>query len=170
MSGRSSLAGMTPDQRQALENFAVHLSPGAKVLYAPAGSVNQPQETQTPLWLRSHGFEVEELDPSKDLRFLSLKKESYDGVWSGRALGSLSIEEVQRVTASFFLALRPRTGMLFLAYPLAQAAPEAQGANEPGFQRDGFASMLRQNGYQTLNEGLREQSGTSWIALIARRL
>jgi hypothetical protein len=142
---------MTPDQRQALENFATHLAPGARILYAPAASADTLEERQTPVWLKAHGFSIEELDPAKDLRFLTLKRESYDAIWAGRALGPLPIEEAQRVVATFFQALKPKTGILFAAHRYPDEA---------------FASMIRQNGFQLLLSGTRED----WSAVIVRRI
>lgn len=145
---------MTPGQRQALEAFGSRLPRGARILYAPARGAESREESRTPEWFRAQGFEIEELDPAKDLRFLSVKRESqgaFDAVWAGRALTAFSIEEAQRVVASFFQALRPRNGHLFAIH---------------GFDGTAFASMLRQNGFQLLLEGKRDTE----TAVIAQRI
>jgi hypothetical protein len=161
---------MTPDQRQALETFAKQLPPEGRVLYAAARSALSHEELQTPEWLKSRGFEVEELDPAKDLRFLGLKREAYDGIWSGRALVAYPIEETQRVIATFFQALKPRAGVLFAAYLEGSGTETADGgALTYRYAELGFESLLRQNGYQILLQGRRE-GDAEWIAVIARRI
>ena len=170
---------MTPDQSQALHTFSSHLPEGARVLYAAAQSTHSAEETRTPEWLRAKGFDVEEIDPAKDLRFFSLKRESretYDAVWAGRALVTYSIEDAQRILATFFQALRPKTGILFLAY-LENREGESEGSSPtpnhaPPLHRYaplGFESMVRQNGYKILLEGKRDHQG-HWIAVLARRI
>jgi hypothetical protein len=136
---------MTSDQLQLLESFTQHLSKGARILYAAQ------DERDIPPWLRSQGFEVEEVDPAKDLRFLALKRESYRAIWSGKAVAAFNIEEAQRIIAIFFQALEPRTGIL---------------ATLHRFPEEAFASMIRQNGFNPLLQGVRED----WWAIIARRI
>ena len=84
---------------------------------------------------------MEATDDQQDLRLLSLKKESFDGIWSHLTLGHLSIDECHRVLGSFFLGLKPQTGILFIS--IAQTThPE-----------NAFLSLLRQSGFQLLEKG-----------------
>ena len=152
---------LTPHQRQALESFAAHLPRGARVLYAAGKSADSVDEARSPEWFRAQGFQLEILDSEKDLRFLSFKKETQgtlDAIWAGRALLFYSIEEAQRILATFFQALRPKSGILFAVHSYSQ---------------DGFASMLRQNGYQIHSEGTRPGAPSteeSQVAVIVRRI
>lgn len=127
---------------EAVEAFLSRIPRGGQVLC---------RDSQISAWLTQRGIEVQALDPAKDLRLLSLKRESFDGIWAGTAFGTFPIEDAQRIIASFFQALRPRTGVLFAAHQFPETA---------------FASMIRQNGFQPLLQGQWE----SWFALVAHRI
>ncbi|MGK5082101.1 class I SAM-dependent methyltransferase [Bdellovibrionota bacterium FG-1] len=135
------------ETRQLLEHFAIHLPPQGQVFCLPS-------QAEIPLWLQSHGYTVQEMDAAKDARLLSLPRESFDGIWAGQALANLPIEETQRVVASFFQGLRPKTGVFsaILTYP-----------------EKALASMLRQNGFNLLTLG-RAKSDDSHLAIIACRI
>jgi hypothetical protein len=114
---------------QALEIFSSHVPRGGNVLCL---------DLEAAAWLTLRGVETHILAPDKDLRFLSLKRASYAGIWAGASLKPLPIEDAQRVIAAFFQALLPKTGVLFTAHAYPPTA---------------FASLLRQNGFQPLLEG-----------------
>jgi hypothetical protein len=125
-----------------LESFAARLRAGSRIYCA---------DEQAARWLAPRGFELEMRDPGKDMRFLQLPKASLSGVWAGNALAGYPIEETQRVIATFFQALEPRTGILFAAHH---------------FGRDAFASMIRQNGFRALEEASRD----GWFTVLAQRI
>lgn len=127
---------------EALESFSARLGRGARVYCVDAAAAS---------WFGVRGFEVELRDPSKDLRMLSLPRASLSGAWLGDAVAAFPIEEAQRILANFFKALQPKTGMLFVAH---------------SYSEPGFASLLRQNGFEVLREGRRPP----WQAITARRI
>jgi hypothetical protein len=127
---------------QALEAFSARLQRGSLVLCL---------EPQVGDWLARRGIEVQYLPEDKDLRLLSLKRESYDGVWAGSALASHAIEDAQRVIATFFQALRPAGGMLFAAHSFPEPA---------------FASLLRQNGFSIQLSGQNKDR----LAVVSQRI
>jgi hypothetical protein len=108
-------------------------------------------DPQAASWLSVRGFEIEMRDPSKDLRMLSLPRESLAGAWLGDVVTSFPIEEAQRIVAVLFRALLPRSGMLFVAHRFAET---------------GFESLLRQNGFEILHTGRK----APWLAVTARRI
>jgi hypothetical protein len=114
---------------QALETFSALLPRGGNVLCLDA---------EAAAWLTLRGIETHILTPDKDPRMLSLKRETYAGIWAGSVLKSFSIEDAQRVIAGFFQALTPKTGVLYMAH---------------SYPATSFASLLRQNGFLTLLEG-----------------
>jgi hypothetical protein len=136
---------------EALEKFAARLTRGAKVFCA--------DDDAAAAWLKLRGFEVALRDPAKDLRLTSLPRSGFAGIWVGASLERLSIEDAQRVVATFFQALVPKTGTLFVAHPYSET---------------GFGSMLRQNGFQILDVGRQEarsEGGPSpWQAVTAHRI
>lgn len=128
---------------EALETFASRLPRASRIFCA-----NDPQAAS---WLSARGFAIEPYDPARDLRMLSLPRESLMGAWLGNALTGFTIEDAQRIVASLFKALQPRSGMLFVAH---------------SFSETGFESLLRQNGFEILNQGRRPP----WQAVTARRI
>ena len=117
---------------RALEAFSALIPRGGQILCL---------DDKAAAWFAPRGLEIHALAPDKDLRFLSLKRESYDGVWAGSALLPLSIEDAQRVIAAFFQALTPLKGAFFAAHSYPEAA---------------FASLMRQNGFQILTQAQSE--------------
>ena len=101
----------------------------------------------------------------KDLRLLSLKREHYDAIWCTRTLPHFSIEDMQRILASFFQALKPGTGVLVCDFLKGEGVrfedrslitryhgPQA-GTDLPpriwfGYREEAFLAMARQNGFQ----------------------
>jgi 2-polyprenyl-3-methyl-5-hydroxy-6-metoxy-1,4-benzoquinol methylase len=174
---------------EGLQAFVNSLPPHARVLDAGCGAGYAMQ------WLRDQGgCEVEGVDASekliglartrgltascRDLRLLSVPRESFDGIWCSRTLPHLTIDECQRALASFFQALKPRTGMLFASFI------EGTGERSEPFTHDGapmrtfhfftenaFLSLLRQSGFSLVARGERKDpaSGERWIAVVARR-
>lgn len=130
-----------------LEAFAARLPREAQVLCSDPGVGD---------WLRIRGLSPRALDLSRDLRMLSLARESLDGIWVGGAgdtgaFNAISIEDAQRVVATFFKALRPTRGVLCILHPYAPLA---------------FESMLRQNGFHILTQA--ERPGLTWA--LAQRI
>lgn len=132
----------------ALEKFSAQIPRGARILCTneDAGA-----------WLTERGFEIQNLPPDKDLRLLSLRRESFAGIWAGSGLTRhptrpiIPIEDAQRVIATFFQALVPGKGMLFAVHPYPAGA---------------FASLLRQNGLEILSQGIYDQK----TAVLCRRI
>jgi SAM-dependent methyltransferase len=137
---------------------------------------------------RRHGLPVEQ----KDIRLLTLPKEALDGVFCHRTLSHLTLEETQRVLASFFQSLRPGSGLLFVSW-IRMAAPAAENSVEdapksdswleptdpagpPGpmtrlhaFSESAFLSLLRQSGFTVRTRAERRENERDWVALVARR-
>lgn len=171
----------------ALKEFASRLPRGGRVLDAACGT------GWDLAWFKSQGLEAEGVDFSsamlerarrfempvtqRDLRLLSLRRETFDGIWCNRALMHLSIEEAQRVLAGFFQALRPRTGVLFVSFlegsatePNREELPDAPGVTLHRYPVDGFFSLLRQTGFRVVLSGEKEEAGAKWRAVLAQRL
>lgn len=175
----------------ALKGFFELLPQGARVLDAGCGT------GQDLVWLKENGCQVEGVDASarmveiaslqgvpvekRDLRFLNLAKETYDGIWCNQTLAHLSIEECQRVLAIFFQGLKPRTGIACLSYLEGQGSeldPSPESTTEllsprrtlHSFNENGFLSLVRQSGFQPLRKGERLAQGRRWTVLICRRV
>ena len=101
----------------------------------------------------------------RDLRMLSPKREFYDAVWCTRTLAHFSIEDMQRILASFFQALKPRSGVLVCdmlegdgirfedrslvtRYHGPQAGTDLPPRIWFGNREEAFLSMARQTGFQ----------------------
>ena len=104
-------------------------------------------------WFQRHQYEIETVATTQDLRLLSLKKESLDGIWSHLTLEHLSIEECHRVLGSFFMGLKPGTGILFISI------------SENRHPENAFLSLLRQSGFQLIEKGKSPDS----LAFLLRR-
>ncbi len=121
----------------------------------------------------------------KDLRFASLTKESFDGIWCSQVLQHLTIDECHRVLAIYFQALRPRTGLLFASFllgeepaagavvdPAASRFKDEHGRSFHRFTEKAFHSLLRQSGFTAVLQGTRADATNPdrvWAAVVAQR-
>jgi hypothetical protein len=153
--------------RQLLHEFHSFLPENQKMNTIWLAGISALEE---PLWFYHQGHQVDVTDSSldklvsaqnltdglpisfsqKDLRLFSPKKETLDGIWCRNSLISFSAEETQRVLASFFSALKPKTGILFVMTRMPELA---------------FQSLLRQSGFQVIQYAPSpEDSGTfAWF-------
>ena len=127
-------------------------SPQGMVLVAQGADSN----ATLPAELRAHGLNVEEVAASKDLRFLSLKRESFDAIWSGESWPHYSIDDAQRILATYFQSLKPKTGLLFAV--IAEKIEEDEAPHQIGhrYSEKAFGALVRQNGFQILLQARRE--------------
>ena len=126
-------------------------APGGNVLVAQGLDDNH----SVPAELRAYGLDVEEVAASKDLRFLSLKRESFDAIWSGKCWSHYSINDAQRILAAYFLSLKPKTGILFA---VVDEKTDETPAHQPEhrYSEKAFGALLRQNGFQILLQARHE--------------
>ena len=53
------------------------------------GRKTTPELSDETTWLTAHGHQTEKVDSNKDLRMLTLRRESYDGIWCHEAVHRL---------------------------------------------------------------------------------
>lgn len=176
----------------ALEAFISHLSSqlsrpsGASILDAGCGSGRDLR------YFLSKGFKAEGVEASSklaeiarkesgapvrhsDLLFLSMPKESLDGIWANRSLIHLPNEGWRRVLASFFQCTK-RGGTLFLSFDEGigtrddrQDDPEGPARTFHLQRADDVASLIRQHGFQVVAQGHNLQAPER-IGFVARRI
>lgn len=175
----------TPYDREALREFSRRLPKGARVLDAGCGSGKDLE------FFAASGYSAEGFDPDpanvktaaeragvktwrSDFLFLSLPRETYDGIWSNRSMLPLSATGWQRILATFFQGLK-KGGFLFVSIEepaTARVTDPTAGPDEDGLYRwpkDDFASLIRQSGFRLLAEG-RNLEHPNRIGFIAERI
>lgn len=90
----------------------------------------------------------------KDLRLLSLPKETLDGIWWENANARYKLEDNQRILALLFQALKPKTGQLALSF------------TEPTWTVFALESQLKQAGFK-ISHLLRRESK---VFLLSQRI
>ena len=90
----------------------------------------------------------------KDLRLLSLPKESLDGIWWENASARYKLEDNQRILALLFQTLKPKTGQLALNF------------TEPPWTVFALESQLKQAGFK-ISHLLRQKSK---VFLLSQRI
>lgn len=106
--------------------------------------------------LRERGCTIESFDTNeRDLRLLTLEKESFDAIWCHRLL-TLTMDEYHRILGSFFRGLKPGKGILLISFQESRHPEHA------------FQALLRQSGFHTLSTG--RNSADRWLAVIAKRV
>lgn len=107
----------------------------------------------------------------KDLRFYSAEEASFDGVWCHRVFPAMKPEEMQRVLALFFKALKPKTGVLFVSYRdwVVGQDTESSGYASDLTNSKAFHSLLRQSGFTSLMQADCNYGDGAEKAIVARR-
>ncbi len=121
--------------------FALLLNPDASVLV-----VNAPTTLSEPLERLGMSLTNE----SKDLRFRSYPRESFDGVWWNLGNQNYSIDDAHRVLSLFFQTLKPREGVLAFSFLKDSFNPTFS------WKPMGIQALLRQSGFshdQTFEAG-----------------
>jgi SAM-dependent methyltransferase len=119
----------------------------------------------------------------RDLRMLNLRRESFDAIWCTRTLPHFSIEDMQRILASFFQALKPRAGILVCDFHEGEGiryedrtlvtkyhGPQA-GTDLPpriwwGSREEAFLAMARQTGLQPTHRAEKPRDSASGLQSI----
>ena len=113
-----------------------------------------------------------------DFIFLTLERESYDGIWANEVLLHLPPEGCQRLMTVFFLALKPGA-IIFLSFEEGSGVIEDQEDDPTGpvrliyrYSIDNVSSLVRQNGFHILLLGKSEASQNSApkVGLLAKRI
>lgn len=182
--------GPGPLDQEACSQFLRHIPEGGKILDAGCG------QGRDLLYFRKQGFDAQGVEgcpqfaeaarsltglpvQTKDLLFLSLPKESLDGIWCHRTLNHFSSEGCRRLLAQFFFGLKPK-GILFVSIEKQEMSSEAdqgegpvQSIRRPGpdptqpaqiiypYHADDIASLLRQHGFQILAQGQSNPASTN---------
>lgn len=118
-----------------IKEFTLALKPGASIFYTHASPEIKAAWTQLGLQLST---------TERDLRFLSLAKESLDGFWWDNADHLFTLEESQRVLISAFQSLKPASGIFGITYSI-----KAWGDRAP-------LVLLRQSGFKVFRDFSRD--------------
>lgn len=209
---RVSLTGQQPEitevphsfELDALKEFLKLVPPGGQLLDAGFGAGNHLA------YFLSHGLSCDGFEGSQevidftkaklqkllpqemsrlkiwkaDFRTLTLRRESYDGIWANQVFCHLPPPGCQRVMQAFFSALKPG-GILYASFHqiLEGSADEKFVHLEEHHEKNGqklsrhfytypqqeFESMIRQSGFQPLLIG-HDKENPSHCAVVAKRV
>lgn len=112
--------------------FTLLLESGANVL-----EIGAPMSLLDPL----KKLGISPKNESKDLRFGSYPRESWDGIWWEKGNEKYSIDDAHRVLSLFFQSLKPKSGVLALSFLKDSAKPAFP------WKALGLQALLRQSGF-----------------------
>ncbi len=162
-------AQMHSPTRPIFDALASQLPASSELLWLP-----EEESAEAESWFASRGVKIDlqsrVTPPLLDLRWIHPSKEKFDAIWCGKSLTAFSLEDVQRVVASLFRGLKPKTGVLGLLYAEGQTSQEGTSTTHR-YGETALAALLKQNGFaiQQRGELPRNNDKEKWVALIARR-